>query len=661
MRRFATAILLLAATASFAVPSIHGIPGLHRVNSAIPLGFNQMSFGLGLSYWTAKTEYANFIYHSHFLPETLLLSDLTNVEHTGRGRFTLMYGVWDYVDLAANASYYSTFFERGLYAQRSTGHWEQMYGFEGLNLILHGGYDPIPSLKDVLWFGGDLQFGFTPSDTSFLRVEDEPDGEWHTGQIISTVRRPFTTTGNGSFAMDFLITGDFSRWIPNAPAKAHINIGFANYKQNYHFTDFRVTPALSGWEYSDSTVVDLEVADNVFNIGVGMEVATPNIDIYFEYTNQNVTSRNDASVSYFTPGIRFKNSSGTFLDCAFDLSTNEFDPNYYDLGHGLYQSDSSVTAEQRQERAPLPIGGVFDWGVTLTLGYSSDLEVTAEQSSMAVLSGTVTDSLSGEAVFATVTFPGQPVGNVTSDEATGAYACNIPEGEVPVTVVAPGYRNTSATVELKAGETFTLDFALLPNLSTVTGSVKDGAGLPIAGASVTIGSPTPVTVTTDETGVFTADVEAGTWPISVQAEGFIADSRSVTLMANETVNVSFDLRDALRAGSVMSFDNIYFASGSATLKPESYPILDSVAILMRDNPTARIQIAGHTDSDGSDSYNQNLSENRAQSVFQYLVSTGIDGSRLTTIGYGESVPVAPNDTPANKAKNRRIEFTVLSI
>jgi outer membrane protein OmpA-like peptidoglycan-associated protein len=132
-------------------------------------------------------------------------------------------------------------------------------------------------------------------------------------------------------------------------------------------------------------------------------------------------------------------------------------------------------------------------------------------------------------------------------------------------------------------------------------------------------------------------------------------------MANETVNVSFDLRDALRAGSVMSFDNIYFASGSATLKPESYPILDSVAILMRDNPTARIQIAGHTDSDGSDSYNQNLSENRAQSVFQYLVSTGIDGSRLTTIGYGESVPVAPNDTPANKAKNRRIEFTVLSI
>ncbi|MBN2585790.1 MAG: OmpA family protein [Candidatus Fermentibacteraceae bacterium] len=661
MKKITTVILLLAATISFAAPSIHGIPGLHRVNSAIPMGFNEMSFGLGLSYWTAKTEYANFIYHSHILPETLLLSDLTNVEHTGRGRFTLTYGVWDYIDLAANASYFTTFFERGLYVERTTGHWEQLYGFEGMNLVLHGGYDPVPSLKDVLWFGGDIQFGFTPADTAFLRVEDEPDGEWHTGQLMSTLRRPFTTTGNNSFAMDFLITGDFSRWIPNAPAKAHINIGFANYKQNYHFTDFRVMPSMEGWTYSDSTLVDLEVSDNVFNLGLGLEVATPNIDIYFEYTKQNVTSRDNSSVSYFTPGIRFKNNSGTFLDCAFDLSTNQFDPTYYDLGHELYQSDTLVTAEERAERAPLPIGGVFDWGVTLTLGYSSDLEVSAEQSNMGILSGTVTDSLTGEAVFATVTFPGMPVGNVTSDGVTGAYAHIVPEGEIPVTVVAPGYRNASAMIELEAGDTVTLDFALLPNLSTVTGSVRDGEGMPIAGASITIGSPTPVIVTTDGSGVFTADVEAGTWPIAVQAEGYLTDSRSVTLMANETVNVSFDLRDALRAGSVMSFDNIYFASGSATLKPESFPILDSVAILMRDNPTARIQISGHTDSDGSDAFNQTLSENRAQSVYQYLVSTGIAGSRLTTIGYGESVPVAPNDSPANKAKNRRIEFTVLSI
>ena len=661
MKKITPLILLLLAALSFPAPSIHGIPGLHRVNSAIPLGFNEMSFGFNLTYWTAADEYRNFIYHNHFSPLTYLLPEVTNVEHTGKGSFNLAYGVWDYIDMAANATYCGTFFERGLYEERSTGHWEEVYGFEGFNLLLHGGYNPIPNLEDVVWFGGDFRLGFAPADTAFLRSEDGPDGIWHYGQLISTVRRPFSTTGNSSLGMDLLITGDFTRWLPMAPTKAHINIGYEKYTQNYYFTDFRVTPDSTGWLYSDSTAVGIGVADGVLNLGLGFEVETPHLDIFLEYTNRNLTSRSNASVSYFTPGIRFKDNSGTFFDVSFDLSTSKFDPLYYDLGHGLYQTDSVVTEGDRAERAPLPFGGVFDWGVSVALGYSSDIASDAKQPETAILSGTVTDSLTGEAVFATITFPGIPVANVTSDAATGAYANVVSVGEVPVTVVAPGYRNTSATIVLHRNQTATLDFALLPNLSSVTGSIKDGEGRPVAGASITIGSTTPVTVTTDETGVFRADVEAGTWPITVQADGYISDNRSVTLIANQTVNVSFNLRDALREGAVLSFDNIYFASGSATLKPESFSILDSVAILLRDNPNARVQIAGHTDSDGSESFNQTLSENRAQSVYRYLVSKGITGNRLTTIGYGESMPVVPNNSAANKAKNRRIEFTVLSI
>ena len=654
-------IIFVLVALSFAAPSIHGIPGLYRVNSAIPLGFNKMSFALGLTYWTAANEYKNFIYHSHFQPNTYLFPEVTNIEHTGQGRFNLTYGVWDYIDIAMSAAYSSTLFERGLYEERSTGHWEEIYGFEGINLLLHGGYNPIESLKDVVWFGGDIRLGFASADTVFMRNEDDPDGIWHRGQLISTIRRPFTTTGNNSFGMDLLITGDFNRWIPMAPVKAHLNFGYAKYTQNYHLIDFRVTPEVVGWSYSDSTVVDIEVADGIFNFGFGLEVATPHVDIFMEYTNQNLLDRDNASVSYFTPGLRFKNTSGTFMDIAFDLSTSKFDPAYYDLGHGLYQTDSVVTEAERAERAPLPIGGVFDWGVSITLGFSSDMVTDEGQTDMATLSGTVTDSLTGEAVFSTITFPGVPIPNVTSDYVSGFYTYIIPAGEVPVTVVAPGYRNASATVVLERNEAVILDFAMLPNQGSITGSLRDGEGRPIAGAAVTIGSPVPVTVTTDEAGVFSADVEPGTWPITVQADGYISDSRSVSLFANETVNVSFDLRDALREGAVLSFDNIYFASGSATLKPESYSILDSVAILLRNNPTSRIQISGHTDSDGSEASNQTLSERRAQSVYQYLVSTGIAGNRLTTAGYGESIPVVPNNSAANKAKNRRIEFLVLSI
>ncbi len=661
MKKITPLILLISVSLLFAAPSIHGLPGLYRVNSAIPMGFNQMSFRLGLSYWTAVNEYKNFIYHSHFLPETLLFPEVVNIEYTGQGIFSLTYGVWDYIDLAVNAAYSSTFYERGEYEDRSTGHWEGIYGFEGINLLLHGGYNPIPNLEDVIWFGGDFRLGFASADTVFLRNIDGPDGIWHSGQLLSTLRKPFTTTGNNSFAADLLITGDFSRWIPMAPVKAHINVGYAKYTQNFHFTDFRVTPEFAEWSYSDSTVLDLEVADGVLNLGFGLEIATPHLDVFLEYTNQKLIDRENASVSYFTPGIRFKNNSGTFLDISFDLSTSTYDPTYYDLGHGLYQMDSVVTEDQRAERAPLPIGGVFDWGISLAVGYSSDIIIDEGQTNTATLSGTVTDSLTGEAIFATITFPGVPIANVTSDAVTGFYTHHIPSGEVPVTVVAPGYTNTSATIFLGRNQSATLDFVLLTNLASLTGSVRDGQGRPITGASVTIGSTTPVTVTTNDAGVFTADVEAGTWPITVQADGFISDNRSVTFIANETVNVSFNLRDALQEGAVLSFDNIYFASGSATLKPESHGILDSVAILIRDNPNARIRIAGHTDSDGSEASNKTLSERRAQSVYQYLVSTGISGDRLSTVGYGESMPVVPNTSAANKAKNRRIEFIVLSI
>jgi outer membrane protein OmpA-like peptidoglycan-associated protein len=661
LKRFIPLVLFIMAAASLAAPSMWGLPGLHRVSSAMPLGFNEMSFNLGVSYWTAANDYLNFIYHSHYLPKTLLFPMLSTTEHTGQGRLSLTYGVWDYVDLAATASYSGTMFERGMYEERSTGHWEDVQGFEAVNVLLHGGYNPIPGAEDVVWFGGDFRLGFAPADTAFLRNVDDPDGMYHTGQIISTARRPFSTTGNGSYAMNFLVTGDFGRWLPMAAAKAHLNIGYAKYTQNYHFTDFIVEADSVGWLYSDSTVVDLQVSDGVLNIGFAVEVPTPYADVFFEYTVQKLLDRDNATVSYFTPGVRFKNNSGSFIDITFDLSTSSFDPLYYDLGHGLYQGGGGVTEAERALRAPLPIGGVFDWGVGLAIGFSSDMMGKDEQTNLSTLSGTVTDSLTGQAVFATITFPGVPIPNVTSDETTGFYTHLIPAGDVPVTVVAAGYRDASARVALGRDQSATLNFMLVPNLGTITGSVKDGEGRPIANASVTVGSTSPVTVTTNTVGVFSARVEAGTWPVAVQADGYISDNQSVTVVPNETVSVTFTLRAALRAGDVMSFDNIYFASGSADIKPESYTILDSVAILLRDNPSARVQVAGHTDSDGSESSNQTLSERRAQSVYQYLVNKGIAGSRLTTVGYGESNPIAANDSAANKARNRRIEFTILSI
>ncbi len=105
---------------------------------------------------------------------------------------------------------------------------------------------------------------------------------------------------------------------------------------------------------------------------------------------------------------------------------------------------------------------------------------------------------------------------------------------------------------------------------------------------------------------------------------------------------------------------IHFAFNSSEVRPVSYPILDDVAELLRSNTQIRrLQVEGHTDSVGGDAYNLRLSNNRAQTVVKYLVGKGIAASRLTAIGYGESRPIADNNTAEGRAKNRRTEFTIL--
>ncbi|MEJ7611267.1 MAG: OmpA family protein [Ferruginibacter sp.] len=104
--------------------------------------------------------------------------------------------------------------------------------------------------------------------------------------------------------------------------------------------------------------------------------------------------------------------------------------------------------------------------------------------------------------------------------------------------------------------------------------------------------------------------------------------------------------------------NVFFSTGSFKLLPKSFASLDAVVGLMKSDESLMIDIDGHTDSQGSDESNQVLSDNRAGAVKNYLVSKGIDATRLKSAGYGETKPVADNATAAGRAKNRRTEMTV---
>ena len=106
-------------------------------------------------------------------------------------------------------------------------------------------------------------------------------------------------------------------------------------------------------------------------------------------------------------------------------------------------------------------------------------------------------------------------------------------------------------------------------------------------------------------------------------------------------------------------NNIFYDVDKATLRPESVSELERLNKLMLDNPTLKIEIGGHTDSDGSDEHNETLSQNRSQSVVDFLVKKGIPMERMVAKGYGEKSPVVANDTKENKQLNRRTELKIL--
>lgn len=117
----------------------------------------------------------------------------------------------------------------------------------------------------------------------------------------------------------------------------------------------------------------------------------------------------------------------------------------------------------------------------------------------------------------------------------------------------------------------------------------------------------------------------------------------------------------LSAGESVTLNNILFDVGKATLRPESYAELGKVVQIMQQNPALEIELSGHTSSEGDLRMNRSLSYQRVNTCKQYITDKGIDPGRIIAVGYGPDKPVAPNDTEANRAKNRRVEMRITKL
>lgn len=147
------------------------------------------------------------------------------------------------------------------------------------------------------------------------------------------------------------------------------------------------------------------------------------------------------------------------------------------------------------------------------------------------------------------------------------------------------------------------------------------------------------------------------------ADGFVGISETIDLSkVGEYQELNRDLfLVPIEVGSIVRLNNVFFAFGESKLQAESFSELNRLVELLNENPGMKVEIAGHTDDVGNDQANKKLSQERADACKAYLISKGIDASRLESVGYGEEKPVESNATEKGKAKNRRVEFKIVGV
>ena len=140
-------------------------------------------------------------------------------------------------------------------------------------------------------------------------------------------------------------------------------------------------------------------------------------------------------------------------------------------------------------------------------------------------------------------------------------------------------------------------------------------------------------------------------------EGGTTDEGASAAFTGGVSNATLILQS--RIAQAAALDPITFQTGSPDLTPESATTIAEIARILAENPTARIEVGGHTDSDGEPEANMLLSQTRADAVVAALVGAGVEPERLVGVGYGPDIPIASNETGEGKARNRRIEFLLL--
>lgn len=216
----------------------------------------------------------------------------------------------------------------------------------------------------------------------------------------------------------------------------------------------------------------------------------------------------------------------------------------------------------------------------------------------------------------------------------------------------------------------TCELEALPKVGNIVGGLVDGENnQPVASASVKITDKLnrELELSADASGTFRFEnVPPGAAKITVTAPGYLTSVTELEVKPQEDLKATISLNKKPKAPNVTVAANevklkkqVHFAHDAATIEPDSQSLLEEIADVLKNRAEiAKLEIQGHTDNTGSPVYNQRLSQQRADAVRDALIKLGVDGSRLDSKGYGQDKPLVPNVSPANRAKNRRVQLMI---
>lgn len=282
------------------------------------------------------------------------------------------------------------------------------------------------------------------------------------------------------------------------------------------------------------------------------------------------------------------------------------------------------------------------------------------------LEGVVTDAETKQPISAVIV--GVSGNKPTATDTQGAYESLPVTGKsVKLAISREGYKAVDRDIAVDPSKPTRVDVALEPDMKKAKFEVSTTSNKKPIKAEIHFRGTAEAKAETPE-GNAPAEVElpAGTYTITAIAPGHLAQTRDVQVQAGGKLVVTFELQASpkkvlviFKGDKIEILQQVRFATGKATILPDSFGLLTQVVDAIITNNVKRVRVEGHTDNRGKKDANQTLSEDRARAVKDYLVAQGIDKERLESAGYGDSKPIAPNLTARGRELNRRVEFIVL--